>query len=154
MLKNFSVPVPLHLLRFAEKEYFEGMKPPYKVTERSLLGKHIMFLLNDRRSFELDEQALSFEEYIEISLSEELAKCRPSLIKLSRLNRYLDEAFKQSLLLWVKAQTSAGLSKTQSLIMFLDHYSIPEPYEKFFVFYDYIKTNQKRIYHRLKDPGE
>jgi hypothetical protein len=74
MLKNFSVPVPLHLLRFAEKEYFEGMKPPYKVTERTLLGKHIMFLLNDKRSFELDEQALSFEEYIEISLSEELMK--------------------------------------------------------------------------------
>lgn len=118
----YAIPLPEHLVKFIQKEFWEGYKPPFPVDEGSLIGKQIFTILVDQRA--QDPVIPEVETFLQIRLSTTLAKRSPDLVKLSRINRYLEEHFKSCLIIWVKAQMQAGMNRYQSVIGFLGYYDI------------------------------
>lgn len=150
MIKIFRIPLPTHLVKFSERELWEGYKPPFPVDERDILGKHIFSILVDLRfhkpTFPDDDADWT---YLVISLSDQLAKRSPDLVKLSRVNIFLEACFKRALMIWVTAQLDAGQNKYQAVINFLKHYNIltDDTLDRYYL---YVKRRSNLPYRRQK----
>ncbi len=148
MQKYFNVQLSFHLSRFLERELFEGKEYPYYLEEGTSLGKFVFALMTDKR--EIPERKRDPEEdetlfdLVTFELSDTLAKRSPSVVRLSQIEIYLEEQFKRSLLIWVKAQQALGINRYQAVKGFCIYYDLtsPKDIEKFYQYvkrYDYIK---------------
>lgn len=145
MDRIWQIPIDEHLVKFALKEFFEGQEPPFKIDERSLLGKQILFYLIDKRNptpgifdtdftkeesdnetFEDDPQQIEIDKkgIIPIVLSTTLQKRSPNLLKLTRLNSFLDDQFKMYLRSWAQGQISIGFNRYQAIAQFMKFYDL------------------------------
>lgn len=148
MQKIFNIPAPDHLVKFATKEFWEGKTAPFPVDEGSLLGKHIFSILIDRRK--LDPLYLGdYESELKLNLSNTLAKRSPDLIRLSRINLFLEELFRQCMISWVKAQIQIGSNRYQAVISFLKYYDLQTD-EMVDRCYQYIKRKHNLPYRSTK----
>ena len=147
----FTIALPTHLVKFCEKTFFDDIpekeSKPYRVTERDLLGKHILLLLIDKRCTPYTNLQ-DFRDKITIELSHTLAKRGPSLLKLNRLYIFIDEMFRHTMLTFVKAQIMAGENRYQALRRFFAMYGIDDE-SLFTTSYTFIsrKTN---VYYKAK----
>src|SRR5687768_16569161 len=122
MQKIWNIPSPPRLVRFAEKEFCDGLSFPFPVDEGSLIGRQIFTILTDQRLHKAP--STEHESALRILLSDTLAKRSPDLVKLSRINLYLEELFKRALVIWVKAQVQIGSNRYQSVVNFLRFYGL------------------------------
>jgi hypothetical protein len=150
MQKVFSIPTDYHLKKFVEKEFLEGYNEPFPIDERSILGKQIFSYLIDKRS-QL-ETTREYESILTLSLSDTLAKRSPDLKKLSRINSFLEDIFKRSLIIWVRSQMNLGNNRYQSLINFLKYYDL-HSMEMIDRYYQFVKRSNYFTY-RLQKKNE
>lgn len=143
MKKNFAIPCPLHLVKFAGKELWEGQTSPYKINERSLLGKFLYSLLIDKRS--KNYEVYECESLLHIELSDTLAKRSPSPLKLLGLNQFLELQFDQALVIWVRAQMQNGSNRYQAVLSFLRYFDLETP-SMIQRYYQFVKRNQNLPY--------
>ena len=125
MQKVWTIPVSKRILNFSIKAFWDGYSSPYPVDERSLMGKYIFSLLIDRReisSIDINES----DQSLSIDLSDSLAKRSPSIMKLARVTRFLDEAYHEKLLTWCWAQMDAGVNIYQATKAFIKFHNIDE----------------------------
>ena len=127
MRKNFRVPVLPYLKKYIEKQFFAGLKAPYKIEEDSLIGKFMMSQIIDGRHKDLrGDKRIEMSQVIEIELSEAMAERSPSLGKLITVNYFLDKLFKNELITWIKSADYCGVRPFPASKAFLQHYKIDE----------------------------
>lgn len=127
MQRVHSIPIRLHLLEMAKKDLFIGEVEPYLITERALLGKYILGLLNDKRSSALGHSCRPEKPECDvlIELSETLAKRSPSQPKLFRgLHEYLDNLFKEKLKTWSQSNHLYQVSSYKATVKFFEYYGL------------------------------
>lgn len=149
MQKLFEISVEPHLVKFAVKEFWEGSTSPFPIEEGSRLGKQILLFLIDKRH----KQGYTLESdnsTVWISLSDTLAKRSPDLIKLSRINEFLEDEFKSKLHTWVRAQVRIGHQRYPSIISFMDFHGI-DPAPMMDRYYQYIMRLDHRPFKLIQN---
>ena len=129
-MNEFKVPILPHLKKFIIAQLYNGQEEPIKVVEDSLLGRHIMSILIDKRNV-TGSGAVGFmdKEYtstLRLQLSSQMMKRSPRINKLARLNLELGEIFRQSLFVWVTCAKSYGIAAFPAVQHFLEEYGIEE----------------------------
>jgi hypothetical protein len=126
-----KVPIKPHLKKFFLKSH--SLTEPIKVDEDTLLGKQVLSILQDKRSLngremniitEFDSDQL--DDNLKLELSTTLTDRAPRIGKLIRINIYLQLVFKSGVILWIQAQTKAGINPYNACKAFLEYYDIDE----------------------------
>jgi hypothetical protein len=121
--KEFDLLVDDHILKWAKKEIWDDDKPPYKINERTLVGKMIFGLLIDKRK--IDKPTIGNDKSIlKVEFSDALAKRSPDPLKLIRVNNILEMLFKIHLQKWVDAQYELHPNRYQVMENFFKKYEI------------------------------
>lgn len=147
MRKVFDIPVPDHLAKFATKELWDGYSYPFTIHEGMMIGKFILSLLIDKR--ERPFISCEYDSQLTISLSDTLAKRSPTLLKLARINAFLEDLFNRSLITWTKAQMYQGCSRSQAVSSFIKYYGINEKMTA--TCYQLVKREAVKPYTRLQN---
>ena len=148
MQKLFEISVEPHLVKFAVKEFWESTNSPFPIDEGSRLGKQILLFLIDKRHKQAYTVAAE-NSTISVVLSDTLAKRSPDLIKLSRINEFLEEEFKSKLHTWVRAQVLMGNGRYQSVVSFMKFHKI-DPAQMIQRYYQYIMRLDNRDHSNRK----
>lgn len=117
--KFISIPVKPHLKKFILKRY--GQVEPLQVAENSVIGKHIMSMLIDKRDFENSND--EYSDIIQLQLSQAMYKRSPRIKNLIRINYYLENDFKEALFIWVHAKIDSGINPYNATREFVEFYN-------------------------------
>lgn len=127
MRKRFHVPILPYLKKYATRQFFAGLAPPYKLEENTLIGKQVMSLILDNRTTHLrGDNKIEMSQRLEIELSKMMAERSPSINKLIPINFFLHQLFKNELITWIKSADEYGVKPFVSSKDFLVHYRIDE----------------------------
>lgn len=150
----FTISLPIHLYEFALRDIFEGQSAPFKVTERSALGKFIMGILNDKRPLPLGyytgyDGPENNERTLALELSTTLAERSPNQVKLRGIEYFLDNLFKEKLKTWCRAKMLSG-DKSQNkrrsaAVLYFQYYGLPTTTKVFDTNYQYLTSKVPRI---------
>lgn len=148
MRKVFDIPSHDYLVKFASKQFWPGYRSsPFPVNEKSMLGSYIFSLVIDKRSTG-NLTNYEFNSTLSITLSDAIAKRSPDLVKLSRLNRFLDHLFKMNLIVYVRADEKL-YGTWRAITNFLSFYDIND-HEMVSRMYQFVKR-YKRLSYTRKD---
>lgn len=149
-MRVFNIPMTDTLVKFCQREFFEGLETPYFVEEGSLIGKEISRLLLDKRKTPGAITAdITRNAVLCIALSATLAKRSPSHAKLYKLNNWIEEYFRQALKIYCAALISAGHYRTEAVRSFLSHYNINSE-ANFEACYKLVTRHEGKAYLRAK----
>jgi hypothetical protein len=126
MQPNFRVPVQVYLKKYIVKRFFAGIKGPYKIEEKPLLGKLFMAAIIDGRKQDCIDTHLEKTTYIEVILSHAMLERSPQPKKFQSIAFFLDKMFKESLIDHVLTAQHYGIRPFNSVKDFLELYSIEE----------------------------
>ncbi len=129
---RFRVPIKPHLKKILLKQFYPNHRSDefIKVEEDSLLGRHIMSILIDKRTIKKATGLLryDFQDELKLELSQTMAKRSPRIDKLTMLNHELDEIFQTALFVWIKAQKHSGISAKRACESFIAFYELENDY--------------------------
>lgn len=128
MSKNFFIPIKPHLKKWYLKNF--DLEEPVKLEEDSLLGSHVVAILQDKRSRTDPKNTLfgrdDITDKLDVILSSTMERRSPRIGKLIRINVFLHHLFQNSLIVWVKSQGNADLNAYTAVKNFLSFYAIDE----------------------------
>lgn len=117
-----NVPIKPHLKKFLLKT--TDLPEPFRLDEHTSVGKNLIKALRDRQeAANLSERQT---DVLAIELSSRAAKMSPGVSQLLYINSLLDEMFQESLILWIFAQSYAGVNPHNSCKSFLFFFNIDE----------------------------
>lgn len=122
MTKHF--PIKPHLKKFVL--WMLELPEPLKITERDMLGRAIIKVLQETRARRLDNAKELFTDRISVELTVDMARRSPYLHRLINVNVELDNQFAEALVVWVKAQRESGLPASTACKSFLAKLRIDE----------------------------
>ncbi len=128
---TISVPIKPHLKKFYLKCY--DLTEPVKLEEDTILGSYVMSVLQDKRGLANNVNS-QFKGYvselltdtIKLQLSKVMMERSPRVIKLVRINIFLQHIFKHSVIVFVKASIKSGYNAYNACKMFLEAYDFDE----------------------------
>jgi hypothetical protein len=121
---KIKIPVKPHIKKFILKSFRSA--EPLRIEEDSLLGKHCMSLLIDRRQGKAPNYNDLQTATLQLDLSAELSKRTPSVKKLERLNLYFEKLFKHSLYTWVHACAACQVNPYNATRTFVEYFDFDE----------------------------
>jgi len=143
---TFSIPVFSYLDKYVRKSFFEGLRPPFKIEEDTLIGKQIISQLIDKRKIDMrGDKKIEMNKTLQVCLSSVMANRSPTLSKLIPINYYLDKQFKHDLITWIKSADECGVRPYPSSKLFLAHYGIDES--------EYSHDAAYKVWQRYKKQG-
>lgn len=125
-----SVPIKPHLKQFYLKTY--ELTEPVKLEEDSILGSYVMSVLQDKRGstnpyfFNKGYTSDLITDTLKVKLSEAMVKRSPRIIKLIRINIFLQHIFKHSIIVYIKASMKSGVNAYTACKLFLESYGFDE----------------------------
>jgi hypothetical protein len=132
---TIRVPIKPHLKKFFLMTY--DLQEPVKLEEDSILGNHVMAILQDKRSvngkemnyitsqFNGDGSDLLTETLL-LQLSAEMQKRSPQIRKLVRINLFLQYMFRHSVIVFIKGCIKSGVNPYNACKQFLQTYEFDE----------------------------
>lgn len=112
-----TIPIKPHLKKFVL--YTMEAIEPVMVTERDLLGRSIMKVLQETRKHTFDNVLDSYTDRIKIILTDDMRKRSPRLHRLLYMNTELEKHFRDALLIWIRAQRKMGSPVNEACKNFL-----------------------------------
>lgn len=122
-----SFPIKSHLKKYVL--WMLELPEPIQVTERDLLGKAIIKVLQENRGNRnaRNQKSLSdMNKRISVILTKEMSERSPRLHRLVNVNVELDNDFHKSIILWIKAQKQCGMPASVACRAFLEVLKIDE----------------------------
>lgn len=117
-----NVPTKPHLKKYLLK--ISDTPEPFRLDEHSSLGKILIKSLNESRGSANLNDRLS--DTLAIELSSRIQRRSPGISQLLYINNLLDEMFQEDLILWIFAQSYAGVNPHNSCKSFLFFFNIDE----------------------------
>lgn len=119
-----KVPIKSHLKKFVL--WALDADEPVQVTEIDFLGRSIMKVLQETRSHKFANVLEGYTERIEIQLTSRMQERNYRLHRLIHINTELDKAFRDAIILFVRAQNQAGEPSNSACKNFLELLNIDE----------------------------
>lgn len=123
-MKELKIYVKPHIRKFVLKHH--PGKEPLVVTERSVLGAAISNALLERRKHKFDKSVNHYTAEVRIEPWNVWLKRSPRGYKLVKVNMDLERNFREAVVVWVRAQVSAGVPAWSACKEFLRFYSLDE----------------------------
>ena len=118
------IPVKPHLKKFIIKRYRQ--KEPLNITERSLLGRNIMKVLQETRKHKFENVLYQYTERLQVVLTADMRERSPRLARLVYVNNEIEKEFKEALFIWIEAQMEMACHAKEACQNFLDYYGIDD----------------------------
>lgn len=120
-----TIPIKPHLKKFVI--WMLGVQEPVKVSERDMLGRCIIKVLQEKRTQRnVRGQNEGASARIRVKLTQDMAKRSPYLHRLININVELDNEFHDAIILWVKSWREMGMPASTACKEFLRVLKIDE----------------------------
>lgn len=120
-----KIPIKPHLKKFI-LFLMDEPKEPLEITEKQLLGRSIIKVLQETRSHRFDNVLDDYTARIQVILTDAMRKRSPKLHRLVYINTEIENSFREALIVWIKAQTKTGEPANESCKNFLSELKIDE----------------------------
>ena len=120
-----KIPIKSHLKKFVLWA-LDVTAEPIQVTEIDFVGRAIMKVLQETRAHKFDNVLEDYTDRIEIQLTTRMQERNYRLHRLLHINNELDKAFREAIIIYVRAQRKAGEPANQACKNFLADLKIDE----------------------------
>jgi hypothetical protein len=120
-----KIPIKPHLKKFV-LFVMDVDEEPIRVTEKQMLGRCIIKVLQETRSHRFDNVLYTYTARIQVVLTEDMRERSPNMKRLVYINTEIENYFRESLIMWVKAQTKGGSPANEACKSFLAEMKIDD----------------------------
>jgi hypothetical protein len=119
-----AIPIEPYLKKFVL--FVMDVQEPIEVDEKGLLGRCIMKALQETRTHKFDRVLENYTERIQVILNSDMRERSPRPHRMIYMNVELEKAFKEALIVWIKAQKRAGEPASTAAKNFLQELKIDD----------------------------